>query len=129
MNPSLMRPKIIASDDHTVTLDREEWQSFVEASDDLASVAKFQALVESIGMAEVRHLSYSGPEAARMLDGVSPIIIRRERAGLTQRALAEAAEISPSYLAEIETGKKPASLAAMTAIARALRVQVENLMV
>ena len=44
MNAGLTRPKIIAADDSTVTLDRHEWQSFVEASDDLASVAKFQSL-------------------------------------------------------------------------------------
>ena len=30
-----------------------------------------------------------------------------EECGLTQRALAEQARVSPSYLAEIETGKKP----------------------
>ena len=35
-------------------------------------------------------------------DNVSVVVIRREREGLSQRALAEKAGISPSYLAEIE---------------------------
>ncbi|MCB8875433.1 helix-turn-helix domain-containing protein [Acidisoma silvae] len=129
MSTALTRPKIIESDDDTVTLNRDEWQSFVENAEDLASVAKFQAFVAEIGLDRVKHLGFTGQEAAKMLDGASPITIRRERAGMTQRALAQAADISPSYLAEIETGKKPGSLAVMAAIASVFGVPIENLMV
>jgi ABC-type lipoprotein export system ATPase subunit len=48
MNAGLTRPKIIAADDSTVTLDRHEWQSFVEASDDLASMRKQQGSVRAV---------------------------------------------------------------------------------
>ena len=60
-------------------------------------------------------------------DNVSVVVIRREREGLSQRALAEKAGISPSYLAEIEAGKKPGSMAAIKALAVALRVPMEYL--
>ena len=46
---------------------------------------------------------------------------------LTQRELAEQAEVSPSYLAEIETGKKPGSAAALRKLSRVLAIPMENL--
>lgn len=41
----------------------------------------------------------------RILDDESPMKVWREKRGLTQRELVEQAVVSPSYLAEIETGK------------------------
>lgn len=63
-----------------------------------------------------------------MLDGTSPITIWRQRRGMTQRALAGAAGISASYLAEIETGKKPGSVAALMAIAAVFGVPMEQIL-
>ncbi len=51
----------------------------------------------------------------------------REYRGLTLRALAKKAEIAPAYLSEIETGRKPGSVKAMAALARALNLQIEAL--
>ena len=48
-------------------------------------------------------------------------IIRKYR-GLTQSALADQADISRPYLTEIETGKKPGSIAALKTIAQALAI-------
>ena len=46
---------------------------------------------------------------------------------MTQRQLAAAALTSPSYLAEIEAGKKPGSASALARIARVLQVPMEHL--
>lgn len=51
-----------------------------------------------------------------------PIKILRKYRGLTQSQLADAAGLSRPYLTEIETGKKIGSVAAIRAIAQALRV-------
>jgi transcriptional regulator with XRE-family HTH domain len=51
----------------------------------------------------------------------------REKRGLTQRMLAEQAGVSPSHLAEIETGKKPGSADASRKLSRALAIPTENL--
>lgn len=51
---------------------------------------------------------------------------RRNR-GLTREALAAAAGIAPSYLTEIETGKKPGSFQALARLAAALRISLGDI--
>lgn len=51
-----------------------------------------------------------------------PVKILRQYRGLTQAELAGEAALSRTYLTEIETGKKEGSLAAIRALADALRV-------
>jgi predicted transcriptional regulator len=48
-------------------------------------------------------------ECRPILDGVLPLTIWRERVGLSQAALADAAGVNASYLNEIEQGKSPAA--------------------
>jgi len=47
--------------------------------------------------------------------------------GLSAHDLAKIAVLAPSYLSEIETGKKPGSFDAMARLARVLRVAMEDL--
>ena len=61
-----------------------------------------------------------------LLEGQSPIRVWRTYRGLTQRALAEAAGISVSYLSQLESGRRKGSTEVLTAIARALRVSLED---
>jgi transcriptional regulator with XRE-family HTH domain len=51
----------------------------------------------------------------------------RAHRGLTREALAAAAGVSPSYLSEIETRRKPGSLDAMMKLAAALRVPLDDI--
>ena len=53
--------------------------------------------------------------------------IRKQR-GYTQEALAEAANLSASYVSHIELGLKSASLAAILQIAKALDVSLDQLL-
>jgi transcriptional regulator with XRE-family HTH domain len=62
-----------------------------------------------------------------LLDGESPLKVWREKRGRSQRELAAAAGVSPAHLAEIETGRKPGSVLALARLARALEVQIEDL--
>jgi DNA-binding XRE family transcriptional regulator len=124
----LRAPTALAQDDRTVTFDRCELEAFLEDVADYQASDRFERHVQHIGMDEVIRLSYTSAEVNRMLDdGVSAVTIWRDRERLTQRALAGAAGISQSYLAEIESGKKPGSLAAMAAIAKVLRIPLEHL--
>src|SRR5262249_34000878 len=52
----------------------------------------------------------------------------RNKRGMTQRTLAEAAGMAPSYLAEIEGNRKPGSADALSRLARALRVGLDDLL-
>jgi DNA-binding XRE family transcriptional regulator len=126
----ILPPRPVATSDDTVTFSRADWSAFMEQledAEDLRSVQDHKAWVEQVGKAEARRLSYSAREMERMIDGVSVVTIWRERAGMTQLALAKAAEISTSYLCEIEGGKKPGSTAAMRKLAKALNVPMETL--
>jgi len=67
-------------------------------------------------------------QVARMLAGESPVKVWREHRGTTQRALAAAAEVSVTYLNEIEAGKKPGSAPARARLAKVMAVSVEDLL-
>lgn len=55
------------------------------------------------------------------------IRVQRKRAGLTQEKLAEKAELHPNYLGRVERGEETASVASLRRIARAVGVQVSDL--
>ena len=56
------------------------------------------------------------------------IKIARIKADLTQERLAEAVEISPTHMSNIETGTTRVSLAAIVSLANALSVTVDDLL-
>jgi DNA-binding XRE family transcriptional regulator len=63
-----------------------------------------------------------------ILDGENPVKVWREYRGMTQQQLAEAAGISASYLSQIESGKRTDSAEVLVAIAKALRLTVDDLL-
>lgn len=63
----------------------------------------------------------------RLAAGEAPLRVWREHRGLGLRALAGLAGISPPMLSEMETGKKEGSLRTLLALARALGVDLDDL--
>ena len=63
----------------------------------------------------------------RLRAGEHPIRVWRAHRKISLNALAERASVARAYLSEIETGKKPGSVAALQRIARALRVGIDDL--
>jgi transcriptional regulator with XRE-family HTH domain len=59
--------------------------------------------------------------------GVHPVRAWRKHKGLTLQELAEAGQMPTGYLSEIETGKKPGSVAAFKSLARALGTEIDML--
>jgi transcriptional regulator with XRE-family HTH domain len=120
----------IAETADTVTLRRADWEALLDRIEDLqdtVAVAAHRAHVALVGkdVAEAGYLSIM--ELRRLLNWESPVKIWREKRGLSQRDLAERANVSPSYLAEIETGKKPGSSEALLHLSRTLGVRMEDL--
>jgi DNA-binding XRE family transcriptional regulator len=81
------------------------------------------------GKQAARRNYLTAQEARRLLDGESPLKVWREKRARSQRELATAAGVSAGYLAEIETGRKPGSVAALARLAKALHVQIEDLII
>jgi DNA-binding XRE family transcriptional regulator len=113
--------KPVAENADSVTLRRTDFDALLDAADGeharSVEAAARRGETEYLPVAMVR----------RMARGERPVRVWREHRGLTQAALAASAGISKTYLSEIESRRKPGSVAAMTALARALRVRIEDL--
>jgi len=114
----------------TVTLSRADYEALlarIEDAEDAAAVAVHRAREAALGLdvARADHLPVALVD--RLLAGDSPVRVWRQHRGLNQSQLAAAAGVSPAYLNEIEKDKKPGSLQAMHAIAKALGVLMEDL--
>jgi len=67
--------------------------------------------------------------AYAILDGENPIKVWREYRGLTQKALADIAGISKPYLSQIETNKRTGTKEVLLAIAKALKVTLDDIVI
>ena len=122
--------KPLAETADTVTLSRVDLDRLIEAVEDakdMASVNAWRALINLLGKDRAVGDGYTDDQVNRLLAGESPIRIWREKRGLSQRQLATAAALSAGYLNEIEHGKKPGSVIAFHALAKALEVPMEYL--
>ncbi|WP_018870275.1 MULTISPECIES: helix-turn-helix transcriptional regulator [unclassified Thioalkalivibrio] len=102
-----------------ITLDRGEYEALLarlEDAEDRAVIAE-RRNAPTLPLAAVeRHLA-----------GESLVTLWREERGLSQRALASAAGISPAMLNEIERKKKVPSIVTARALADALGVGLDDL--
>ena len=67
------------------------------------------------------------PVVDRLLAGEPPVRVWREHRGLTQAQLAEAAGVTQSMVAMIERGDRRGTVDTLTVIARALKVDLDDL--
>jgi len=83
----------------TVTLRRTDFEALIPAAEDVAdrrSFNAFEARVAAKGMDAIKADSLTLQEALRILDdGESPVRVWREKRGMTGRALAAVAGVSP----------------------------------
>jgi DNA-binding XRE family transcriptional regulator len=124
--------KILSETQDTVTVSRGDWRqllSELEDAQDRAAVVERRRHEAATGKQAARRNYLSAREARRLLDGESPVKVWREKRGRSQRGLATAAGVSAGYLAEIETGRKPGSAAALARLAKALQVRIEDLII
>lgn len=122
--------KLVAETSDTVTISRADFEALLRAEEDvadLAAVETHRAHEARVGWDTAKAGYYTAEEAMALLDGTSPVKVWRRKRGMTQRALAAAADVSASYLAEIEAGKKPGSVDAVRRLAKTLNVPMECL--
>ncbi len=105
----------------TVTLSRAAYDALLERTSELEDRL---AAVEAAGDARLPH-----EVALAVIAGGSPVRAFRDHRGITLRELSRRSGVSVSYLSEIEQGRKPGSVAAMTRIAGALGVTIDSLVI
>jgi hypothetical protein len=114
----------------TVTMTRAEYEALVEAiedAEDRAHLAVQEERDRLLGVEAARAGALPAELVRRLLDGESPVRIWREHRRLTLGDLADRAGIAPSYVSEIETGRKPGSAAALAKLAKVLGVHLDDL--
>ena len=117
--------------DDTVTLSRADWNTVLDQLEELSDAA---AVADSVREREasgeiVPERDYlTGREMRRLLEGIHPISVWREKRGLTQAALAQAATISPSHLSELERRQKGPSVDVLQRLATVLGATVDDLL-
>ena len=97
--------------------------ALAEDADDIRAAGKALVEIQS-GEDEV----IPGEVVDQLFGGTSPLRVWREYRGLTQEALADRAGIGKSYISQIESGKKTGSVKVMTALAKALSLDVDDLL-
>ena len=102
----------------------EAYQRLLEDAEMLQDVRDYDAAKQAVEDGE--ELVPSDVTYA-ILDGGNPIKVWREYRGLTQQKLASRAGISPSYLSQIESGKRTGTTAALAAIAAALNLALDDI--
>ena len=117
----------IALTDDTAVLRRRDYDALIKAYEDAAdalALAEVRAR-EAAGVAE-----YVPVEIAERIFVADehPVRVWREQRGLTRGALAKGSGIAQSYLSEIENRKKRGSVRALAALAKVLRVDIEDLL-
>ncbi len=119
----IVEPIALTAD--TAVLRRRDYDALLKAYEDAA---------DALAMAEVRG---KRPESQSMFrsswprEFLSAARTRFESGGsiaLTLATLAREAAIAPSYVSEIENGKKRGSVRALAALAKVLRVNIEDLL-
>ncbi len=120
----------LAETAETVTLSRSDWTRLLaerEDAQDIEALRARHAHEAVLGVDAARRDYLTAEEAARLLDGESPVKVWREKRGLSRTALATRASVSLSDLSEVEAGRKPGSAEALLRIGGALDLPMEHL--
>lgn len=104
----------------------EEYQRLLEEAEMLQDIQAYDEA--KLSVAEGEELVPSEVTYA-ILDGENPVRVWREYRGLTQQQVAEKAGISKPYLSQLETGQRKGTTEVLSAVARALDVSLEDLVV
>ena len=125
--------KPLKETDDTVTLSRADWNTVLDQLEELSDAAAVADAAreherEASGEIVPERDYLTGWEMRRLLEGIHPSSVWREKRGLTQAALAQAATISPSHLSELERRQKGPSVDVLQRLAAVLGVTVDDLL-
>lgn len=118
------------SDADTITLTRVEYDALLDRLEDAEDNQRLGDIVtreQELGKSEARADYLPIELVDRLIAGEHPIRVWRKHRGLTREALAANAGVAPSYVTEIETGKKPGSFDALAKLAAVLKISLDDI--
>lgn len=108
-----------------VVIPEAEYLALVEALEDREDAAALNQVMSRIERGEEEVIPAEFVD--RIIDGENKIRVWREYRGLSIKALAEAAGITPAYLSQIETGVQGKTVATYQKLAVALRLTIDDI--
>lgn len=108
-----------------VVLAEADYEALVQSAEDAEDAASVRRFQERLASGEEELLPAAMVD--RILDGENPIRVWREHRGLSVKALAEKAGITPAYLSQVETGKRDGTVETLRKLAGALGVTLDDL--
>jgi DNA-binding XRE family transcriptional regulator len=115
-----IQTSISPSGERLVTMTAEAYQDLIDALDAAIAMREIAAgAMPTVGEADV----------AAYLAAASPLAFWRKHRGMTQVALSQAAGISQPYLAQLENGRREATVTVYARLAKLLGVRIDDLVV
>lgn len=106
----------------------DEYQKLLESAEDAIDLADADTAVRELARGDDERVPAEITE--RLLSGDEhPLKIWREHRGMTQEALGATANVGKSYISQIEAFKKAGSTRVLRALAGAIDVDVDDLLV
>lgn len=109
----------------TVTIPRAEYERLRQASEDLDDLQAYDRATAALASGEDELIPAAF--ADRLLDGESPLRVYRDCRGLSQAELARVSGVNRVQIIDIEAGRKTGSVETLRKLARALRVDLDDL--
>lgn len=101
----------------------QEYLRLMELAEDRAEIAAYDAAMRAIEEGEELIPS---EVVDRLINGENRIKVWREHRGLSQKELADLAEVKQSAIAMLETGARTGTVETLQRIARALQVDLDD---
>lgn len=120
-------PQIISTPagERMAVLPLEEYRHLLRSAQELRDIRAYDRAIEQL--AEGQDEMIPSEFADRILEGESAVRVWREYRKLSVKELAGQANISASYLSQIEGGSRAGSLPTMKALALALNLDLDDL--
>ena len=103
----------------------ETYLQLVEQAETLQDIRDYDSVKAALERGEEELIT--SEVAYALLDGQNPIKVWREYRDLTQLQLADLGGISVPYLSQLESGKRKGSTRVLTAIAKALKLSLNDI--
>jgi predicted transcriptional regulator len=108
-----------------VVMPAADYARLIEAVEDAEDVAAYDEAKRKLASGEEEMVP--AEFVNRIIDGENPIRVWREYRGISVKELAEKTGFTPSYLSQVETGKRAGTVDTLKKIADALRVKIDDL--
>jgi transcriptional regulator with XRE-family HTH domain len=115
--------------DEIVILSRAEYDALTtgRSDEDAADVAHANRILTEL--AEGSETLLTSEQADELLAAKTPLAFWRKHRGLTQEALSKLVGVAQGFISEIENGSKTGDVQTLAAVARALEISLDDLVI